>query len=270
MASIAMFVRGAVLVTFCGIAASSALAQNQPQPAPKPQPVAPADQKTPVKSVDGNRLFTPKEAKPQQPLTPEQEAWAKANEPNEHHKRLGKAVGIWDGKGKMWAKAGAEPTEVTLLSNCTFVAGTGERFTRSDVRSMTRDFPFQGSGVYGYNNATGKFESTWIDGMSTGMLFMTGASSGDGTITWTGSFTDPMTKKEKKVRAVEKLEGDEKMTFEMYVTGDDGKEFRSMQVDYARRNVGRNRKGAEGQPVEATPAGKTPQPAPAQPVPAKR
>ena len=52
--------------------------------------------------------------------------------------------------------------------------------------------------------------------------------------TFSGEYDDPVTGKVKKMKTVLRIEGDDRHALEMFDTGPDGKEFRSLDVVFAR------------------------------------
>lgn len=159
------------------------------------------------------------------------EAWQKAGTPGEAHEHLAEAAGTWKVTMKMWMEPGAEPTVND---------GTAVREMIMDGRYLEERFsgtvmgqPFEGRGVTGYNNVTGKYWSTWVDNMSTGVMVSEGEREGD-TMVFVGSTPDPMGGPPVKMRMVSKMEGDDKEVVEMYETRD-GEEVKGMEIVYERQ-----------------------------------
>ncbi len=93
-----------------------------------------------------------------------------------------------------------------------------------------------GIGFTGYDKAKGKYVSTWLDSLSSGIMFNEGTADASGkVITFHGACTDPLTGKENRVRSVLTIVDDKKHVFEMYRAGPDGKEFRSLEITYIRK-----------------------------------
>jgi hypothetical protein len=86
----------------------------------------------------------------------------------------------------------------------------------------------------GYNNAEKRFECTWADSMSTGILFLTGASSGDGKVfTLTGDATNPMTGKKATWKEVLTFTSKDAWHDDFFMV-DGGKETKVMEIAYTR------------------------------------
>jgi hypothetical protein len=168
-----------------------------------------------------------------------EKAMMEAGTPGAMHKELMSHAGTWDGKVKMWMAPGAPAEESTCTTvNTTMMDG---RFLRGETRGNMlmggQTMPFEGFGVYGYNNTTGNFESTWCDNMGTMQMNFTGKMSPDHKkVTWESHFFCPIMKKTTWMREVETMNGPDSMTLEMY--GPDmqtGKEMKMMEIQYTRK-----------------------------------
>lgn len=95
--------------------------------------------------------------------------------------------------------------------------------------------PFEGTALTGYNNATKKYFTTWIDNMGTGLMTLEGTRDDKtGVITFYGSMFDPMAGKNCTMRQTMKIDSDNKMTMAMYSTTEGGTEKQDMEVVYTR------------------------------------
>jgi hypothetical protein len=182
-------------------------------------------------------------AKPEMKLPPgwteaDMKAVMEAGTPGKMHALLAKSVGTWQGKSSMWMGAdGGEP----MVSECTstVTAIMDGKFFKCEMKGeMPGMGPYNGLGIYGFDNVTGKFVSTWIDNMGTGMMNGDGALSADGkTLTWSYNFTCPITKKLSVMREVETTTGDgNTKTLEMI--GPDpktGKEYKMMRIELTKK-----------------------------------
>jgi hypothetical protein len=179
--------------------------------------------------------------KPEMKLPPgwteaDMQACAMAGTPGEQHKAMVKEAGVWMGKNSMWMPGS---TEVMKAESTTTVTPMLDgRFIKVEVEGeMPGMGPFKGFGINGFDNVSGKYVSTWIDSMGTGMMNGTGELSKDGkTMTWTYTANCPITKKPVAYRQVEKQTGADTKTLEMF--GPDpksGKEFKMMSVELTRK-----------------------------------
>ena len=233
-------------VGMAAIGASVVLAQpakdTKPAPgAPASRPATPAAQppaSTPAKPATPGHpgKDIPPGALPEG-FTPEMmKACEEAATPGPNHAFLTEAVGTWTGKSTMWMSAGAPP----MTSECTSVIKPllDGRFTTCEVSGdMAGMGPFNGFGLYGYDNVSKKFQMTWVDSCGTGMANGTGELSSDGrTMTWTFTCPCPIQKKPVTFREVERRTGKDSMTLEMY--GPDiqtGKEYKMMEIAFTRK-----------------------------------
>src|SRR5688500_4796062 len=139
-----------------------------------------------------------------------------AGTPGEQHKELAKGIGTWNGKNTMWMAPGAPPMTSETKSVVTPVMDG--RYIKVEVTGeMPGMGPFHGVGLYGYDNVQQKYVATWIDNHSTGIMTGTGEATPDGkTLTYTYTYTCPVTKKPTKMREVHTSTGDKTATLEMF------------------------------------------------------
>ena len=116
-------------------------------------------------------------------------------------------------------KAGTDGTVRTDEPDPLFFVGIGQSES------------FEGLGMTGYDNVAGTYWGAWTDSGGTGMMTSTGKCSG-GSCEFTGSFMDPMTGKQKTVRATMKRDDDLEI-HAMYDLTPDG-EVKTMQLVYTR------------------------------------
>jgi hypothetical protein len=226
------FVVPACLTLIGAAAVAGAIALAQPGSGAKP-PAAPA----PGRAMPPAN--TPPAGAPQLPAgwTPEDmQACIAAGTPGPMHKFLAEGAGSWTGKNTMWMAPDAPPVVTDCSSTVTTIMGG--RFTKCEMSGdMPGMGPFMGLGMYGFDNVTQKFQSSWIDNEGTGMMFGTGELSSDGkTLTWNYSMSCPLTKKATTMREIEKITGKDTRTLEMF--GADpktGKEFKMMEIVLTRK-----------------------------------
>jgi hypothetical protein len=112
---------------------------------------------------------------------------------------------------------------------------TMQRFVQQEfLGEMFPGMTFQGFALFGYNSATGQYESVWCDNTSTAITSATGTKQKDGSILWTGTFVDPNTGSEKASKATLSFNGRNAMTYTVWDCTETGKEFASLKVDYTR------------------------------------
>jgi hypothetical protein len=97
--------------------------------------------------------------------------------------------------------------------------------------------PYNGFGIYGFDNVSQEFVAIWIDNHSTGIMKGTGKLAADGkTLTWTYKHNCPITKKETTMRDVETVTGPNKKRLEMFGTDPkSGKEYKMMSVELTKK-----------------------------------
>lgn len=169
----------------------------------------------------------------------EQEAamaeWMKYATPDEHHKALDPLVGSWDVKMNMWMDPSAPPQESKGTSETKWILGG--RYLQEEMTSEMNGMPYHGFGLSGYDRVKKEYFSFWMDDMSTGIMTLFGQMDAGGKVlTMTGSYPD-VTKnmQECKMRMVTKTVSNDQHLFEMYTSGDDGKEFKNMEATYTRK-----------------------------------
>jgi hypothetical protein len=129
-------------------------------------------------------------------MTPEQQAMMakmmKAATPGPQHAMLAKLAGDWTCsiKYQMDPKQPAQDAQSTS-SITTLMDG---RYIQETSSGQMMGAPFNGMGLYGYDNVSGKFVSTWIDNMGTGIMSAVGSADASGkVINWVGTMNDPVT-----------------------------------------------------------------------------
>jgi hypothetical protein len=162
------------------------------------------------------------------------EAYMKLGAANENHAFLKNFEGVWDVTTTAWMQPGAPPA--VSASSCTADLVLGGRYIMMDFKGFMFGQPFEGIQITGYDNAQKKYITFWIDNTSTAFYLMTGTRALDGkTIDDTGVWPDPMTGGTSRVHGVTKLIGPDEYTYELFMVGADGKEFKSMENRAIRR-----------------------------------
>jgi len=157
-----------------------------------------------------------------------------AGTPGEMQKRLTDSAGVWSGKNTMWMAPNTEPMKTSSSSTITPIMGG--RFVKCEMSGDMPEGPFNGFGLYGYDNVTQKFQCCWIDNMSTTIMNGTGELSSDGkTMTWKYNYTCPITKKPVTMREVQHTTGKDTRTLEMFTTDPkSGQEFKMLEIALTR------------------------------------
>ncbi|MGH9813813.1 MAG: DUF1579 domain-containing protein [Candidatus Acidiferrales bacterium] len=174
----------------------------------------------------------------QQPEQPNMEEMmqemVKLATPGEHHKHLEQFIGAWTTRGRFWTAPGAEPLESTGEAEHKPVLGG--RFIELTYKGVMMDMPFEGMGFIGYDNYQKKHVDFWIDNFGTLMLTGEGACDASGkTVTMMTTVDDPLSQTRKTLRSVYSFPSANEYRLEMYDTGPDGKEFRTLEIIHIRK-----------------------------------
>jgi hypothetical protein len=161
-------------------------------------------------------------------------AWEAYATPGDMHKMLASETGTWTSQSLMWMVPGA-PAEKSSGSADIKMA-YGNRYQIGTHKGNIMGQAFEGTSTVAYNNASKKFETTWMDNMGTGIMYATGEyNPANKTITFKGKCVDPMTGKEKIYREVYTIVDDNTRKMEMFDTDPNGKEFKSMEMTMKRK-----------------------------------
>ena len=193
-----------------------------------------------VKSAILALLVTPAFAQEKQappPMTPEQqaemEAYMKAGQPGAPHQALAAQAGSYETKTKSWHEPDGPMMEDI---------GTATRHMMLDGRVLVEEFsgsmmgmPFAGHAMMGYDNVTGKYWSTWMDSMSTGVMMNEGTCDDKQACTFMGGWVDPIKKTPVKVRMTSRWTSPTVEVFEMYGPDKNGKEMKMMEITYTKK-----------------------------------
>lgn len=159
--------------------------------------------------------------------------WTEFMTPGAAHRQLNHKVGKWTGKTTLWMEPAGTPTESTCTAEFTWILG--DRYLQDKTSGDFNGQPFQGIGTTGFDNMKKKYVSTWIDNMGTGFMVSEGTyDAASKTFNFMGSAPDVMQGKYVKSRSVEKIIDTDHWVLEMFSTAADGKEFKNMEIKYAR------------------------------------
>jgi hypothetical protein len=153
----------------------------------------------------------------------------------EEHKKLVAQVGEYTVKGKFWMDPKGEPMETN--GKATFTMILGGHYQVQDYEADFMGSPYQGHGIAGYDVNAKEYFSTWIDSMSTGVLYARGKIDEKGTVTCLGEMADPMNPTSKcKFREVSKAPEKDSFTFEMWMSNSmHPEEFKCFELTYTRK-----------------------------------
>jgi hypothetical protein len=156
------------------------------------------------------------------------EVYKKLATPGAPHRLLAKWAGSWTTRTR--AFTGKDEPSVESTGTCEQKMLFDGRYLQQAYTGEMMGSPFTGINLIGYDNHTGKYVSTWIDSMSTGIYCFEGSASADGkTITQECSYDDPI-RGPLVWRSVTKIVDDETLAYEMYITPREGKEEKAMEM----------------------------------------
>ncbi len=169
-------------------------------------------------------------------MSPQQQkkmaAWMKYMTPGEHHQKLMAKAGDWTVEGKMIETPGGEPDLFNGTANLTEIMGG--RFILETFKGDFRGQPFEGMGVFGYDNLTDNYTGIWLDNMGTGIMTSEGTPSGDDTIHYMMQQPDFINGVYTQGRIVEKQVSPNKLVSSFYNTTPEGEEYMHMELTYVR------------------------------------
>ncbi len=162
------------------------------------------------------------------------EVYKKVGTPGEPHKLLAKLEGSWITKTTGYQEGKQVMESIGTCEQKLVLDGHYlQQFYTGDMMGA----PFTGINLLGYNNHTKKYESVWLDSMSTAIYFFVGKGSADGrTITQECSYDDPV-KGPAVWRSVTRIKDDNTLEFEMFITPKGGKEEKMMEMTVSRKEA---------------------------------
>lgn len=198
-------------------------------------------------------MFAQEDAKMKKP-SPEEAAMMAAAAPGKMHEMLAKSNGMWNEDVTFWMTPDAPPEKMT--ATCINRMVMGGRYQQGQTRGSINGMPFEGMSTTGYDNQKKVFVSTWIDNMGTGIMYMEGPyNEATKSVEMKGSMTDPMSGQEIAMRETWKMVDDNNQLMEMYSTPKGGKEFKTMEIKFTKKEMDR-------QPMPPGGPGGRPMPAP--------
>ncbi len=161
-------------------------------------------------------------------------AWEAYATPGKIHEILASDNGSWTEEMVIYTKAGDDkPMKATLTSESKMVLGG--RYQQTVHKGSVMGMPFEGTGFVGYDNASKKIVSIWMDNMGTGIMHLSGEYDGSPTMTLKGEVIDPLTGKAKSVRETFTIVDENTRKMEMFDTDETGKEYKSMEIFMKRK-----------------------------------
>ena len=161
-------------------------------------------------------------------MSPDILAAIEAGMPGEHHKYLDSLIGEWEGMFKIWMEPGGEPMISRGTAKREWVLNG--RFVHEVIEAETDWGPFTGISYLGYNNVDGQYEAIWMDSTATSIYFETASYDPDKKVmTSRGTYRDPASGKVYSSRGMMDMSNPDRHVVVSYLTGPDGKEFKSFE-----------------------------------------
>lgn len=154
--------------------------------------------------------------------------------PGEMHKLLASFNGTWQGDITMWMDPAAPPTKSTGTSTNKMIYNG--LYQESKHKGNFNGMPFEGTSIWGYDNAKKKFVSSWIDNFGSGIMMMEGDyDPATKTFSFTGTMTNFLDGKDCNIKETVQIIDDNTQVMKMW--GPDiktGKEYQTMEIKLTR------------------------------------
>lgn len=159
------------------------------------------------------------------------EAWTKAATPGERHKIMDALVGEFDADATFYMGPDAMQSKGVAKSEWIL----GGRFVHMRYSGDACGQAFEGVGYFGFDNVRQMYVGTWMDSMTTMIMYHEGAPGSDqNVIEMRGEFINAMGQKIKD-RHVTTIVDHDHHQFDMHHTGEDGQEHLVGTIKYTRR-----------------------------------
>lgn len=155
-------------------------------------------------------------------------AYREATSPGPHHRHLEAMLGVFTGEFTLWTGPDAPPmvSHGTVRRTWTLDG----RFLRESVVAESDHGTFRGIGFIGYNNLDGRYQTVWMDNMSTAIHTESGTYHHDTKILHTrGSQRDPVTGKVTTTWAKLNMSDPDRHTAKGWAVGTDGRVYTAFE-----------------------------------------
>lgn len=155
--------------------------------------------------------------------------WTQSMTPGPQHAMLAERVGKYRMTYRFWTTPQAEPMVTEGTAERTMALGGRVLVEQAEVPFMGETM--HGIGHTGYDNITGRFWTSWVDNMSTGVSVLYGDWKKDGKGKFVGDVPNPTEGGLLELRIEWRDEGD-KQIGEFFHPMPDGGDFRFMEIVY--------------------------------------
>ena len=156
-----------------------------------------------------------------------------AGTPGEEHQKIASLAGTFKTVTKIWMDPSKDPEVTKGTAKNQWILG--KRFLKQDYSGKFMGQPFQGTGVVGYDKVKKEYVSTWVDTMGTGMMTGEGQfNSEKNELVSTSHYSCPLVGGDKTSRMVTRIINKNEYVLEMFDTGPDGKEMKTMEITHRR------------------------------------
>lgn len=160
--------------------------------------------------------------------------WASLSKPGASHQLLDVFAGAWDVKITFWSGPKAGPQDSRGTSLLTWILGN--RFLKEDFSGDVLGEGYQGLGLMGYDAASRRFTTVWLDSLNTAMAVQKGKYLPDtNSFELAGEVYDPLLGRSKTTRTQIHISSPDSYTVTMTDTDPSGRDFKSLEIVYTRR-----------------------------------
>ena len=156
-----------------------------------------------------------------------------ASIPGSAHVKLARIVGEYTTTSRFMPHPDADV--VKSGGTATITSTLGGRFLLEQNDGEMMDQPISGLRLWGYNNASERYEGVWTFTMSTAIMTLSGISEDSGkTIDWTGAYDDA-DGNVVTAHIVTRYPESDRFVVEVYHDAEDGTEFLILETTYERK-----------------------------------
>jgi hypothetical protein len=170
------------------------------------------------------------------PAGGDMEAMMKAISPGPQHKQMARMAGNWTYTIQLWMEPGKPPTEANGAMHSEMILDG--RYVQSTWTGDMMGMPFEGHGLDAYDNMAGRYTSTWVDNMGTGIMVMTGSCDDTAKVCKmvSGETKDPMSGQMVTTRSVVTWTDEDHFKNEMFTKySATGNEVKSIEIVATRK-----------------------------------